>query len=652
MPATSFRAGLERNAEPQVQLAGMYDLRSSQPGPPTGSPNSRGAGVAARSLAAALIAMFVVLGVRADVVDAGESGHRRLVSDVAWLPADVDLVIAADGAGVLVRPPFAPLLLDLSGQGVPMTATMAAWGEFARLLRMESVPAFDAVLADRFVFAARRVRGEPKQVALGKRNDAERRMVAEASIDGDRVEWVIVTLVDDGTARRLTQALRAAPRGVRNGRPLLVLEGGSFTLDLRPSAQRGKSWMSMAPAAASGLFDLARRDGPGARINAPGGMEQPPGRIGTDHGFDSIRAMARSFRSPLDEPGALAEMAIAAEVAGEFAQSRLFVYARFDGQGGLRLTTTTEHAARSDDWIALFGETTGDTLRIDALKRLEAIFSHASDFHPWPAATFDALADGALAAGMIAGPALRDGARGGQFERSVLAGISEGGALGMGVFGGVAEQLGLPVTRLAWTISDRGGSFDAAIALETAAVDGLVAQGDAFMQAMLTPVLGKEPEVHQGVAVGAAVNDHSMRVIRMPRPIAWVPKDETAATGERPDGTLAWTFRVCPIAARADEECPSAWWTVGLSPQLVAATTDRLTEEHLGLPQRWIALQVIRPRALATRMELTGIPTPPGLRKLERVELFRWREALLPNGLTLGQGLIEAAADEVVDLGH
>lgn len=634
----------------------MHHTSDAQSGLERGDRGFRGMGLFSRALAAAVV-MVMVAGVAADVIDAAESGHRRLVAEVAWLPADVELVIAADGAGALVRPPLGPLLLDLAGQGVPMTGTLSAWDEFARLLRMEPVAAFDAVLADRFVFAARRVRGELRQTTTrsGQRG-REQRGIAEPPIDSERVEWVIVTLIDDATARRLTQALRAAPRGVRDGRPLLVLEGGSFTLDLKPAAQRGKSWMAIAPAAASGLFDLARRDGPGARANAPGAGDRAPGRIGTDRGFDSIRAMARSFRSPLGEQGALAEMAIAAEAAGEVARSRLFVYARLDGRGGLRLDRTgvatnknNRTPSANNDWIALFGEATGATLRIDSLKRLEAIIATEADFHAWPAAAFESLADGALAAGMIAGPALRAHPSAGRSDNGLIAGLIGGEAMGVGVFGGIAEQLGLPVTRLAWTLNDRGGSFDAAIALETAAVDGLVAQGDAFMRAMLAPLIGDEPQIHQGIAIGPAVNDHSMRVVRTPRPVAWMPKGEAAAPGDGFGGSVAWTFRVCPIAARADEDCPSAWWTVGISPQLVAATTDRLTEEHLGLPQRWIALQTIRPRALNARLELTGLPAFTGLEQLGRVELLRWREALLPNGLVLGQGLIEAAVEEVVE---
>lgn len=602
----------------------------------------------------------------------GAGGHEVLVGDAGWLPGDVELVVGGSGVGSLARGAFGEALMGLAGEELPLDATLAAWESFARVLGMDPLEAFDAVLSERFVFAARRTgRG-----------------------DAGGVDWVVVTRVDEATARRVTQALRASPRGVRDGRPVLVLEGGSYGLDLRASSERGWMWMSIGPArdgggvgrVVGGLLEYAREHGPGADLmgmrgggRAGGdGAVIAPGSLARDPGFEPVRAMGRS----------VGVGGVEADVAGDAISgkaSRVFVFARLDDEGGLlvdggagdgagremrevageALTRSragdgdpARRRARHDgeghgDWVSLFLRAKGRTVRVDQLKKSWVLAAIGEGLSSWPSTAFDRLSEDALAAGIVSGAAIRVEGRG--LVGFGLPSVFGGGAGGVGIGGvsSVASQLGLPVSRMAWSVRDRGGAIDAGIGIETTGVDGLVAQGDAFMRSALGPLAGGEAEVLRGVEIGAGVGDHSMRVVRTTRGLGMgdAAHADAGAGGDGEDGgVVAWTYRVCPLAAQLDADCPTAWWTVGLSTGIVERMTDTLTAAHLALPQRWVRLQVVRPRALLERLERSGVPLPGvvglgGLEGMRRVELMEIREAMLPNGMVLGQGVIEVSGE-------
>lgn len=623
---------------------------------------------AAGVLALALLLLLGPAAARASETGAVEPPRRYqwLLDNFDWLPADVGLIVAAEGADALIQPPLGALMQDILGQGAPLAATRAAWQEFARLLRLSPDEAFKAMLAERMVFAVRY--GEAAPAVPVKRPELSTTPAAQGTLNpAAKAEWVLITLVDNAMARKLTQTMRAAPRSIQGGRPELVLEGGTFVLDLTPAAEQGRMWMTIGPSAAAGLFDLARQEGPGARVGQKEPLPVAAGRFGSVRTMEPIRAMARSFRAPMSETADRAQRAVVAEVAGELPSARFFVFAHWPpshwaglvdgqlgGQTGGQAGASDDPAEPSRDWIAFFGHAAGNMVQLDTLKRSSSLSERGVAIGGWTAAPFDRLAENALAAGLVAGPALPglgpilpEGVKPGLvdgFFALLGGGLIDNGSVGATQVGGVVEQLGLPMSRFAWAVHERSGRLDGAIAVETTAVEGLVTQGDVFMRSVLTPMVGSEPVVRRGLAAGPGVMDHSMRVVETGQ------SSELAAIGS-PFGTVAWTYRVCPQNARADADRPSAWWTVGLSPTLVGAMTDGLVADPSGVPQRWLALQVVQPRALAEAMVRDGLQPSLALEGLKRIERIRSRQAMLPSGLILGQAVIEAAMQEREEVG-
>jgi hypothetical protein len=592
-------------------------------------------------------------GATAGTAGGANGGGESLLGDLAWLPVDVELILAVEGADALMRGSLGALVRDLAGRDAPMAATREAWEGLARQMRMQPSVAFDAMLAERVVFALRtRPAGTENAPAAGSRRAATRDAPAQET--QGTVEWVALTLVDRSMARRLTQTLGAAPRSVQHGRPAMALEGGAFVLDVAPAIEPGRVWVAIGPSDATGLFELARRDGPGARPTATGLRERVlqlagGGTLGDDPSFVPILALARSFSAQPQPPVDPVRRAVA-EAAGEPDLARFFVY---DARRRGAAPTPGERG----DWLACVGQAVDSTIRVGTLRRMAAMEAREDALPLWTAAPFERLPADALAAGVMAGALLaseRDLSEAGSVAPA-SGGLGDGGLVDrvvallsgeprgvtpqwVGSIGGVAEQLGLPSTRMAWTIHERRGRLDAALAVETLAVAGLAAQGDAFMRSVLVPMVGGEPEVRRGLAAGAGVTDHSMRVVRR-------PENAEGWSAFLPFDAVAWTYRVDPVASRASSKGPSAWWTVGGSPALVAAMADGLTTEPDGTAQRWLSFQSIRPRVYAAALQRAGFGDWATLERMQRIERLDARQAMLPGGLILGQVRIEVARE-------
>lgn len=163
---------------------------------------------------------------------------------VARMPISVDFVAAIDnGTAVRERLHGTPLMLAISTMRRP-AEVIDAWTALAGDLGMTDAEAFDLLLGQRVV-------------VVGSELQAD---------DEGQPRWAILSELDPETERRLRTALKAVPRRIVGGQPVLELEHGSFllatssgrlsctpagTFDNTPAS----SIMLLAPAADRALFE-------------------------------------------------------------------------------------------------------------------------------------------------------------------------------------------------------------------------------------------------------------------------------------------------------------------------------------------------------------------------------------------------------------
>ena len=163
-----------------------------------------------------------------------------LIEDVAWLPADVDFVLAVrdmarvramplgQGAAALIR---TGILIGGAGQ----SETLKAWRSLAQTLGFDEDEAFTALLGERFICATR-----------------ER---ADGASD-----WVMYSKTSAKIARLVRERLDVAPREIKHDRVLMSLEGGAYRLS--SLIQGDEAWLMLAPTDRDGLFQqIANNNG-------------------------------------------------------------------------------------------------------------------------------------------------------------------------------------------------------------------------------------------------------------------------------------------------------------------------------------------------------------------------------------------------------
>ena len=174
---------------------------------------------------------------------------------VSRMPIGVDFVAAVDDGAVLRKDLHgSPVMLALASLSRP-EAVMNAWSEFAGELGMTDAEAFDLLLGQRVIVVGSQLRADA--------TDAPR--------------WAILSELDPQTERSLRALLKAVPRRIVNGQPVLEFEHGSYLLatsngrlvcgaDGRFDNTLASSILLLAPAADRELFDqmlpLLRCDNP------------------------------------------------------------------------------------------------------------------------------------------------------------------------------------------------------------------------------------------------------------------------------------------------------------------------------------------------------------------------------------------------------
>ncbi|MFG0241412.1 MAG: hypothetical protein ACF8R9_01365 [Phycisphaerales bacterium JB054] len=171
------------------------------------------------------------------------------------MPIGVDFVAAVDnGASLRKSLHGSPVMLAAAAMSRP-AAVMNAWSEFAGELGMTDAEAFDLLLGQRVIVVGSQLRADATEPP----------------------RWAILSELDPETERSLRALLKAVPRRIVNGQPVLEFEHGSYLLatsngrlvcgaDGRFENTLASSILLLAPAADRELFDemlpLLRCDNP------------------------------------------------------------------------------------------------------------------------------------------------------------------------------------------------------------------------------------------------------------------------------------------------------------------------------------------------------------------------------------------------------
>lgn len=107
--------------------------------------------------------------------------------------------------------------------------TRHAWAELAKAMGLEESELTASFFGGRTMLVVQRLEPEPV--------------------------WALLSEGKDGLPRRMIRSLKAAPRDIRNGVPVLSLERGRYMLGVRRDKKLGRGWLLMSPRGSEALFD-------------------------------------------------------------------------------------------------------------------------------------------------------------------------------------------------------------------------------------------------------------------------------------------------------------------------------------------------------------------------------------------------------------
>ncbi|HYE02629.1 MAG TPA: hypothetical protein VD963_05275 [Phycisphaerales bacterium] len=502
---------------------------------------------------------------------AGATGARAQPladSAVGALPRRAEVVIVVEGAAELRRAAEGSGVPPLVGALLAPVKAGPTWTRFAESLGWTPGQAFDQLLGRRVI------------------------LVADGLSAGERPRWSLISEVSAPTNKHLAGRLKAAPRGIVAGHPVLSVEEGRFELTALNPAQ-----VAAAPGAPVRLL-----------LGPAGGHEL----------FDEVIAAANAV------PGTTLAGTPAFRAVGRLGPGRILALVRIEGASEPvepELADAPPRAPWSDFLLLSLSHAPGQLERWDA--RL-------------------LLRDRALRDDLLATPLSR-AAPLAVLERGALAAIVEHRVGSEGDSGPLAQVLALlgvgPDVRAALgdgqalviTASERGG-LGVGLALEAVDVDRLAPAADTYMTGAaraLDLVRGAPaPPVPDfgGLWPGAR------RLVRL-GPGAPGPAVPGLAA-PFPAYELGWAM------ARPTPGQPRGWWLIGVGPadddQAGAAVLlDRLAAALLAEPepvpgagdppQRWFSLGRLRPAELAGRVPAL-VPDVAGWRKAAGgVRALGWR---------------------------
>lgn len=149
-----------------------------------------------------------------------------------WLdfaPADAAIVIVFDRLVDADATDARDALAEALAAPGRLEQTRRAWAELAGAMGLDETELTSSFFGGRTMLIVQRIEPEP--------------------------EWALLAEVEDGLPRRMIRSLKAAPRDIREGVPVLSLERGRYTLAARRDRDLGRSWLLISPRGSEALFD-------------------------------------------------------------------------------------------------------------------------------------------------------------------------------------------------------------------------------------------------------------------------------------------------------------------------------------------------------------------------------------------------------------
>jgi hypothetical protein len=192
-------------------------------------------------IACACLLLADVQTVHARQKAAVEVPQNSILTDMAFVPTGVDTVLVVRDARLFRQAPVGQAAQTIADDLLSLPRTRKAWAELAAMLDLQQDVAFDEILGQRIVFVER-----------------------DAIDDEHPAQWTIVCDVRPNIADALRTKLKAAPRRILEGVPLLAIEEGRFDMAVVGKAETSR--VVLAPARSNKLMEeIARRleGGPG-----------------------------------------------------------------------------------------------------------------------------------------------------------------------------------------------------------------------------------------------------------------------------------------------------------------------------------------------------------------------------------------------------
>lgn len=432
-----------------------------------------------------------------------------------------------------------------------------------------------------------------KQIGLAP-NDAAKRLLGRRVLlvsDGEQAgaSWAIATLVDGETAALLRKNLQAVPRALRDGMPVLAIEGNAFELVVQDV---GRRTLSASFSADASKGDAVVVLGPSSRADL----------------FDQVVRAAMNERAT--------GPTMAGEKAGWLAR------ALPDGTGAVVVRHDAEQA-----WFVLGASIHEHSIRLNFLRHNPefAVEAGRAD-KPWRLAVFDKAAEGALFAVSEADwlssslmPSLRDAFGPGVIDKLELPEPTE--------FGGRTMLMGF---------GTRTGPLELVGVFETANTTRAAIASDRSVSASLSALFDGASFENFGGLFPEAVRTVDLRPILS-------EKNPGLLDGLWPEAgpELAWTVRSSEEAGAGDAR---GWLILGLGGARVGSVADGLRQgaedrDHGTLP--WVSVFEVRPRLLVEQLSGQSVALPPLVGSLGAVERIRAQTLLARPDLLRGGGVIE-----------
>lgn len=524
-----------------------------------------------------LAAVLLLLGPASDVSAGGEKSRGDAVDLLSAVPADARLVVAIDDLQRAWDSPAIGTAISSLQSVTDLSGTLDAWSILAKQLGMKPDEAARRLLGSRFLLVS-----EP---------------------DGDGASWAIATVVDAETAGLLRRRLAAVPRALRDGLPVLAIEGNAFELVVQDVAKRR---VSSAMASGTNAGDALVVLGPSSRARL----------------FDALLGSALGA-------GARGETMNDAQ-AGRIARAL---------PDGTDVVVLRADADNDRAWFVLGAEIEGHTIRSNFLRlNPELAASTVTTIKPWKLGVFDrasrnsllAIAEvDALAAPVM--PAMREA-----FGEELI------GRLRLpepGTFAGRAMLLGFESVN---------GPLDVVTVMETPGTTAASIQTDRSVATSLSALFGGERFEDFGGLFPNALRKVDLRPVMQAR-----GPEVLDALWPESGPVLAWTVRNSVERGAGDER---GWMVLGIGEDHVLGVAESLIAQdeddhkHASLP--WVSVFEVRPRALLDELAGQVLALPPIVRSMGAIERVRAQTLAARPDLLRGGAVIEFVRPEKGDQGR